>query len=99
LQRFPRALFSVPVTLRYLTLGGIRSSPGVSLDISEGGLGAIVQGGLRMGETVEIDVHLPGSGLRAVAVVRYNTHGRCGFEFVGLTQEVRRQIASATGHA
>jgi hypothetical protein len=99
LQRFPRALFSVPVTLRHLGVGGIRSSLGVSLDLSEGGIGAIVLGGLRTGEMVEVDVHLPGTALSAVAVVRYTTRVRSGFEFVGLTQEERRQIVGATGHA
>jgi hypothetical protein len=99
LQRFPRTLFSVPLTLRHLAPGGIRSSLGVILDISEGGIGAIVRDGLRTGEMVEIDVHLPVSALRAVAVVRYTSSVRTGFEFIGLTRDERRQIAGATGHA
>lgn len=98
-QRYPRALFSVPVTLRRLEVGGIRSSGGISLDISEGGLGAIVRGGLRSGELVEIDIRLAGCALTAVAIVRYTTDARSGFEFVGLTSEERLQIANATGHA
>jgi hypothetical protein len=99
LQRYPRALFSVPLTLRHLASGGIQASPGVSLDISEGGLGAIVHGGLRVGEMVEIDVRTPGFALSAVAIVRYTTNVRSGFEFVGMTAEERGQIASTTGHA
>jgi PilZ domain-containing protein len=98
-QRYPRALFSVPVTLRHLEVGGIRASGGITLDISEGGLGAIVRGGLRAGELVEIDVSIAGCALTAVAIVRYTTDARCGFEFVGLTPEERQQIANATGHA
>jgi len=42
-RRYPRTLFSVPVTLRHLMTGGIRSLRGISLDISEGGFGAIVR--------------------------------------------------------
>jgi hypothetical protein len=99
LQRYPRALFSVPLTLRHLASGGIQSSPGISLDISEGGLGAIVHGGLRIGEMVEIDMNTPGFSLSAVAIVRYTTHVRSGFEFVGVTPEEREQIANTTGHA
>jgi len=98
-QRYSRALFSVPLTLRHLASGGIQSSPGISLDISEGGLGAIVHGGLRVGEMVEIDVRTPGFSLSAVAIVRYTTHVRSGFEFVGMTPEEREQIANTTGHA
>lgn len=46
-QRYPRLLFSIPITLHHLMTGGIRSSHGVSLDISEGGLGALVEAKLR----------------------------------------------------
>lgn len=99
LQRFPRVLFSVPLTLRHLADGGIRASLGVSLDISEGGLGAIVRDGLRVGEMVEIDVQIPNHALSAVAIVRYATSVRSGFEFVGLSTEERHQIAKATAHA
>jgi len=98
-QRYPRALFSVPVTLRHMEAGGIRSGGGISLDISEGGLGAMMRGGLRAGELVEIDVCIAGCALTAVAIVRYTTGERSGFEFVGLTPEERQQIANATGHA
>ncbi len=98
-QRYQRALFSVPVTLRHLMAGEIRSSRGISLDISEGGLGAMVRDGLRVGELVEIEVCLPQCELRAVAIVRYATDMRSGFEFVGLTPGERQQIAGATGHA
>ena len=99
LQRYPRALFSVPLTLRHLASGGIQSSPGISLDLSEGGLGAIVHHGLRVGEMVEIDMRTPGFSLNAVAVVRYTTRVRSGFEFVGMTPEERAQIANTTGNA
>lgn len=98
-QRHPRALFSAPVMLRHLSVGGLQSRPGISLDLSQGGLGAIVQSGLRVGEMVEIDVRTPAFVLSAVAVVRYTSSGRSGFEFVGLTNAERQQIASVTGHA
>ncbi|MGA2743969.1 MAG: PilZ domain-containing protein [Candidatus Sulfotelmatobacter sp.] len=98
-QRYPRALFSVPVRLRHLEVGGIRSSSGISLDISEGGLGAMVRGGLRAGELVEIDVCIAGCALTAVAIVRYTSGERSGFEFVGLTPEERQQIVNCTAHA
>lgn len=97
-RRHSRALFSVPVTLRHLMTGGIGSTRGISLDISEGGLGAIVQGDLRVGEMVEIDVRISERPLSAVAIVRHTSNVRSGFEFLGLTPEERQQIANATGN-
>jgi hypothetical protein len=98
-QRYPRTLFSVPLTLHHLGGGGIRTTRGVSLDINEGGLGAIVQGGLRVGEMVEIDVRIPEGLLSTVAIVRHSTGGRSGFEFLGLTPEERRQITNVIGES
>jgi len=94
-RRYSRAMFTVPITLRHLMAGGVRATPGVSLDISEGGLGAIVQSALQVGETVEVELPLPGGKLSAVAIVRHASSVCCGFEFLGLTGEERLQIASA----
>lgn len=47
-RRHPRTLFSVPIVLRYLTRNDIRVTGGISLDISEGGVGALVQGELHL---------------------------------------------------
>jgi len=71
----------------------------MSLDISEGGLGAIVQGDLRVGEMVKIDVPIPECPLTAVVIVRHSSSVRSGFEFLGLTAEERRQIANAIGRS
>ena len=79
-RRHTRMLFSVPITLRHLCRGGVRASHGISLDLGEGGLGAIVQGDVHVGDTV--------------AIVRHTSSVRSGFEFVGLTPEERLQITS-----
>lgn len=99
LQRYPRALFSVPVTMRNLMSGGMRVSRGISLDISEGGLAAIVPVMLRLGEMVEIEVHITERTLHVVAIVRHTSSVRSGFEFVGATPDERQQIVDAIGHA
>ena len=98
-RRYPRTLFSVPLMLRHQGAGGIRPSRGSSLDLGEGGLGAIVQGDLRVGEMVEIDVRLPACPLSAVAIVRHAASVRSGFEFLGLTAEKRQQITNAIGNS
>lgn len=94
-RRHPRALFSVPMRLRHLMAGGIRTARGITLDISEGGVGALVQGDLRLGETVELDLQLPEKFLSAVAIVRHTSSIRSGFEFLGMNLEERQQIAKA----
>ena len=98
-RRHMRALCSVAVILRHLVTGGIATTRGVGLDISEGGLGALVQGELRVGETVEMDFRLHQHALRTVAIVRHSCSTRSGFEFLGLTTEERLQIANLMGHA
>ena len=96
-RRHMRALLSVPITLHHLTGVGIAATRGITLDISESGLGALVQGDLYVGETVAIDLPLPEHPLNTVAIVRHASRIRCGFEFLGLTAEERHQIA-ATAH-
>ena len=75
--------------------GGLQTAHGITLDISEAGLGALVQGDLRVGETVEIDLRLSERTLSAVAIVRHTSSVRAGFEFLGLTTEERQQISQA----
>jgi hypothetical protein len=65
----------------------------MSVDISEGGMGAIVQDDLRVGETVKIDLPLPGGALTMVAIVRHTSSSRSGLEFLGLTPEERLRIS------
>jgi hypothetical protein len=92
-QKHPRSMCSVPLTLRHLLPGGISTSRGIGLDLSLGGLAAVVQDPLRVGETVELDLKLSSGPLNAVAIVRHTSSSRSGFEFVGLTSEERQLIA------
>jgi len=92
-RRHPRLLYSIPLTLHHLAMGGIRTSHGISLDISEGGVGALVEGSLQVGDTVALDVRLPESDLNLVAIVRHSSNLRSGFEFLGLTLEERQRLA------
>jgi hypothetical protein len=98
-RRHLRTLHTVPVTLRQLVTGGILTTRGISIDISEGGIGALVQGVLRVGETVEMDFQLDDQALRTVGIVRHSCSTRSGFEFLGLTAEERLHIANVIGHA
>ena len=97
-RRYPRSPFSVPVTLRHLMTGGIQATRGITLDISEGGLGALVQGDLLVGETVAIDFRLREQALSTVAIVRHTSSVQSGFEFLGLTAAERLQITGIVGN-
>jgi hypothetical protein len=77
----------------------MRSRRGISLDISENGIGALVEGGLQVGDTVQIEINLPSAGLRAIGIVRHSSSLRSGFEFFGLTPEERQGIASLVARA
>jgi hypothetical protein len=98
-RQHPRAPFSVPITLHHLSMGGIRSTRGISLDIGEGGLGALTEGALHVGETVAIDFRLSDQPITTVAIVRHTCSVCSSFEFVGLTPEERSQIGNIVGHS
>jgi hypothetical protein len=94
-RRHQRLPFSVPLTLHHLKAGMTRTFAGMSLDLSEGGFGVLVNGQLREGETVEVDLPLPQNLPHLIAIVRYSASDRSGLEFLGLTAEERSQISSA----
>jgi hypothetical protein len=98
-RRYRRSLFSAPIAVHHLCEGGVRTSRGISLDLGEGGLGAIVQGTVHVGDTVAIDLQLSQQLFTTVAVVRHASNVRSGFEFVGLTLEERLQITRMVGNA
>lgn len=55
-RRHNRNLFSLPISVRHLCRSGVRTIQGIRLDLGEGGLGAIVQGSVLIGDTVAIDL-------------------------------------------
>ena len=91
-REYPRTMFSVPLKVRHLTNEGFGAVHGISLDISQGGLGAMVEGTLRIGEAVQIDLALEKQKVTTVGIVRHASNVRCGFEFLGLNEDERRQI-------
>lgn len=95
-RRHPRTLFSVPITVDHPSGDGVRSTHGISLDISEGGLGALVETKLRVGETVAVHLPLPNHDLTTVAVVRHSSKHRSGLEFVGITPDQWSELSMAS---
>lgn len=96
-RRSPRVLLSVPITVRRLVTGGIRTSRGISLDVSESGVGLLVEGDVSVGDTLEIQMKLPDCELSMVAIVRHSSSVGSGCEFLGLTPEERGYLARIVG--
>ncbi len=94
----PRRAFrhpvAVPLDVTVLRSGVPDCIPGRSLNVSEGGLAAVVAGELRPGDSVGIEMRLPHANLplMAKAVVRHHAHLQCGLEFIGLSQEQQALI-------
>jgi TonB family protein len=84
----------VPLDVTVLRSGVPDCIPGRSLNVSEGGLAAVVAGELRPGDSVGIEMRLPHANLplMAKAVVRHQAQLQCGVEFVGLSQEQQALI-------
>ncbi|MBA3913683.1 MAG: PilZ domain-containing protein [Acidobacteriales bacterium] len=89
-------LYSVPITLHQRrSAEAMDMAKGMSLDLSQGGLGAVVVGNLQVGHTVEIEIRLPSSVVHVTAIVRHTSKVRSGFEFQELSAQERAQIAAA----
>ena len=86
-RKRPRYMYSATMTVR--SQQG-RAMPGISVEISETGMSAMVSGLLTAGETVELE---PVAGDKTTALVRHKLGRLYGFEFVGLKAEQAARIA------
>jgi len=71
---------------------------GRTKDIAEGGLGATIPSNIDIGETVELELQLPGSNelLKIKAEVRYRHGFQYGFKYVEATQQQKEMIRRTT---
>jgi hypothetical protein len=97
-RRYRRSLYSVPITIYNLAPTVQRTSQGISLDISEGGVGALISGDPKIGDRVRVELQLREHLLTADAVLRYTSRTRSGFEFLKLSPEQRSHIARAVAN-
>ena len=93
-RRVPRFPLSVPADVIVSRSGIPYSIPGRSVSIGERGLGMVLAGELRPGDSVSIEFRLPNAGahFRLKAIVRYQALLQCGLEFVSLTSEQQTLI-------
>jgi hypothetical protein len=86
-RRHPRYRFSEP--MRVCRQDGA-SLEGISVEISQSGMSAMIQGPLKPGEVVRLQ---PVTGVVTVAVVRHKLGMLYGFEFLELAREQVVKIA------
>ncbi|HZQ20332.1 MAG TPA: PilZ domain-containing protein [Terriglobales bacterium] len=91
-RRHPRFFLSAPMVARRALSAGSHVTRGITVDISLGGLSAVLCGPPRIGERVSLRMKLMNSAFEAPAVVRHSSSARTGFEFLSLPPESRCTI-------
>jgi c-di-GMP-binding flagellar brake protein YcgR len=91
-RRDLRYVCSIPVALQRFLRFGPSLTRGVSLDISERGMSALVCGAPRVGETVVISLSLPDDPVETLATVRHSSDAKTGFEFYPFSPIARERI-------
>jgi protein TonB len=93
-RRFPRFPLSIPADVTILRSGVSHSIPGRTVTLGERGLGVVLAGEVRPGDSVNLDFSLPdfGGRLQLQAVVKYQALLKCGLEFQRLTPQQQRLI-------
>jgi TonB family protein len=87
-RRSPRRAVQAPVDVTVLRSGVPDTVPGRVVDLSAGGLAAVLARELLPGESVGVEIQLPDSSrLRTRALVRYHDKLRCGMEFISLSAD------------
>ena len=91
-RRHPRFLVSVPASLARPRQSGMPAVHGLSLDLSQSGVSAVLCGPPAVGERVRLSLQFSGASLEILAIVRHSHSTRSGFEFVDLSPAHRELI-------
>ena len=91
-RRYSRFFLSAPLIARRTLNSGYEVMRGITLEISLGGLSAVLCGPPPVGERVSLRLKLLNTAFEAPAIVRHSTSSRTGFEFFELTAEHQRRI-------
>jgi TonB family protein len=95
-RRFPRYSVAIPVDVVVLRSGIPATIPGRSLDVSAGGVAAVLSGELRSGEWVGVSFQLPTvkEPVQAKAMVRHHGPLRCGLQFYAMPSEQQGALST-----
>lgn len=97
-RRYARFPIAVPVDVVALRSGIPATIPGRSVEVSEGGVSAVLSGELRSGEWVGVSFKLPFviEPVQAKAMVRYHSPLRCGLQFYAMPSEQQGALRTWT---
>jgi hypothetical protein len=91
----PRRRLAVPVSVTVLRSGVPDAVPGRTIEVGEGGVGAVLAAELFPGELVGVEFHLPESGfVLAKARVCYQERLRCGLQFLAIPADQREMLGA-----
>jgi hypothetical protein len=89
----PRRKVAVPLNVTILRSGVPDAVPGRSLDVGEGGIGAVLAAEVFPGELVGVEFRLPDSTpVLAKARVCYQERLRCGLQFLSIPPDQREML-------
>lgn len=91
-RRHARFFLSSPVSVRRAFRFGSRLTHGITLEISLGGVSAVLCGPPPVGERVSLRLKLQDTAIEAPAVVRHSSSSRTGFEFLNLPLYAQRRL-------
>jgi len=93
----PRRRAAIPLNVTVLRSGVPDAVPGRSVDVGEGGLGAVLAAELFPGELVGVEFRLPDSGaVLAKARVCYQEKLRCGLQFLSIPADQQKMLGEWT---
>jgi TonB family protein len=89
-----RSRLQAPLDVTVLRSGVPHTLPGRSVNLGEGGVGAVLAGELSPSESVGVEIWLPVATdpLRVRAVVRHHDRLRSGMEFIGLSTKQKSTL-------
>jgi len=91
----PRRRLAVPVNVTVLRSGVPDAVPGRTIEVGEGGVGAVLAAELFPGELVGVEFRLPESGfVLAKARVCYQDRLRCGLQFLAIPGDQREMLGA-----
>jgi c-di-GMP-binding flagellar brake protein YcgR len=91
-RKFPRYRYCVPISIQLPNLEVVR---GMTVEISETGMSAVVGAVLPVSATVHL---APVAGSAAEAIIRRGAGRLCGFEFLDLDPELALKIREMCAH-
>src|SRR5436309_83031 len=91
-RRYQRHFLSAPVTTWCLLNSGPQVTRGLTLEISLGGLAAVLCGPPKRGERVSVRLNLLNVAFETPAIVRHSSPARTGFEFLEPSPEFLSSI-------